>query len=86
MSGREQGYIQQVFVSNWIAPLGAAGGRVRGGVRRRGRRAVRARAQIHHGRAAAEALFWNGLCLPSGTALTEADLDRVVSVIRATRR
>jgi hypothetical protein len=22
MSGREQGYVQQVFDSNWIAPLG----------------------------------------------------------------
>ena len=40
----------------------------------------------HVGGAVAEALFRDGLCLPSGTALTEADLDRVVSVIRATRR
>jgi len=23
MSGREQGYVQQVFDSNWIAPLGS---------------------------------------------------------------
>ena len=38
------------------------------------------------GGAVAEALFRDGLCLPSGTALTEVDLDRVVSVIRATRR
>ncbi len=29
----------------------------------------------------AEDLFNRGLCLPSGTAMTEADLDRVVSVI-----
>ena len=29
----------------------------------------------------AEDLFERGLCLPSGTAMTEVDLDRVVSVI-----
>ena len=29
----------------------------------------------------AEDLFNRGLCLPSGTALTEEDLDRVISVI-----
>lgn len=40
----------------------------------------------HVGGAVAEALFRDGLCLPSGTALMDADLDRVVSVIRATRR
>ncbi len=30
----------------------------------------------------AEDLFNRGLCLPSGTAMTEEDLERVVSVIR----
>jgi dTDP-4-amino-4,6-dideoxygalactose transaminase len=30
----------------------------------------------------AEDLFNRGLCLPSGTAMTEEDLDRVVDVIR----
>ena len=30
----------------------------------------------------AEDLFNRGLCLPSGTAMTEQDLDRVISVIR----
>lgn len=35
------------------------------------------------GGAVAESLFENGLCLPSGSNLTEADLVRVVSVIRA---
>jgi len=34
------------------------------------------------GGAAAEALFDRGLCLPSGTAMTDADLERVVSIIR----
>jgi dTDP-4-amino-4,6-dideoxygalactose transaminase len=29
----------------------------------------------------AEELFDRGLCLPSGTAMTEGDLDRVVDVI-----
>ena len=29
----------------------------------------------------AEDLFNRGLCLPSGTAMTEDDLDRVISVI-----
>ena len=31
-----------------------------------------------------EELFQKGLCLPSGTAMTEADLDRVVEVVRRT--
>jgi dTDP-4-amino-4,6-dideoxygalactose transaminase len=34
----------------------------------------------------AEDLFNRGLCLPSGTAMTEADLDRVISLIRKCRR
>ena len=40
----------------------------------------------HVGGAVAEALFRDGLCLPSGTALDEADLDRVVEVIQGMRR
>lgn len=32
----------------------------------------------------AEALFANGLCLPSGSGLTDADVDRVCDVIEAT--
>jgi len=35
------------------------------------------------GGAVAEALFRVGLCLPSGTALTDAELERVASVIRS---
>ena len=31
----------------------------------------------------AEALFQHGLCLPSGTAMSEADLARVVEVVRS---
>ncbi len=34
----------------------------------------------------AEDLFDRGLCLPSGTALTESDLDRVIAVIRRCAR
>jgi dTDP-4-amino-4,6-dideoxygalactose transaminase len=34
------------------------------------------------GGAVAEDLFERGLCLPSGTAMSEADMERVVSVIR----
>jgi dTDP-4-amino-4,6-dideoxygalactose transaminase len=34
----------------------------------------------------AESLFENGLCLPSGTAMTKEDLDRVIHVIRKTHR
>jgi dTDP-4-amino-4,6-dideoxygalactose transaminase len=30
----------------------------------------------------AEDLFNRGLCLPSGTAMTESDLDRIISTIR----
>ena len=33
----------------------------------------------------AEDLFERGLCLPSGTAMTEEDLDRVVKVIKQCR-
>ena len=38
------------------------------------------------GRSVAEALFRDGLCLPSGTAMSEADLARVVEVVRGVRR
>ena len=38
------------------------------------------------GGAVAEALFGDGLCLPSGTAMTEADLARVAAVIRRVGR
>jgi dTDP-4-amino-4,6-dideoxygalactose transaminase len=38
------------------------------------------------GGAVAEALFRDGLCLPSGTAMTEADLARVAAVIRRVGR
>ena len=34
----------------------------------------------------AEDLFNRGLCLPSGTAMTEEDLDRVISVILSCKR
>jgi dTDP-4-amino-4,6-dideoxygalactose transaminase len=33
-----------------------------------------------------EDLFERGLCLPSGTAMTDGDLERVVEVIRSYRR
>jgi dTDP-4-amino-4,6-dideoxygalactose transaminase len=33
-----------------------------------------------------ESLFHRGLCLPSGTALSDSDLDRIMSVIRSCRR
>jgi dTDP-4-amino-4,6-dideoxygalactose transaminase len=38
------------------------------------------------GGAVAASLFARGLCLPSGTALTDADLSRVVTVIHSTHR
>lgn len=34
----------------------------------------------------AEDLFNRGLCLPSGTAMTDEDLDRVISVILSCKR
>lgn len=34
----------------------------------------------------AEDLFERGLCLPSGTAMTEGDLDRVVETILNSRK
>jgi dTDP-4-amino-4,6-dideoxygalactose transaminase len=34
----------------------------------------------------AEDLFERGLCLPSGTAMTDGDLERVVEVIRNCRK
>ena len=38
------------------------------------------------GGAVAEALFRDGLCLPSGTAMAQADLARVAAVIRRVGR
>jgi dTDP-4-amino-4,6-dideoxygalactose transaminase len=34
----------------------------------------------------AEDLFGLGLCLPSGTAMTDSDLDRIISIIRNCRK
>jgi dTDP-4-amino-4,6-dideoxygalactose transaminase len=34
----------------------------------------------------AEDLFNRGLCLPSGTAMTEQDMDRVVTVIQRCKK
>ena len=34
----------------------------------------------------AEDLFNRGLCLPSGTAMTEEDLDRIISVIKRRKK
>ena len=34
----------------------------------------------------AETLFGHGLCLPSGSNLSEADLDRVAEMVRLLRR
>lgn len=42
-----------------------------------------ARAVVGH---VAEELFLNGLCLPSGTAMTTADLDRTIATILSCRR
>ena len=38
--------------------------------------------QERYGGEVAEDLFNRGLCLPSGTAMTNADLDRIISIIR----
>ena len=38
------------------------------------------------GGAVAEALFRDGLCLPSGTAMTEVDIERVAGVVRSLHR
>jgi dTDP-4-amino-4,6-dideoxygalactose transaminase len=38
------------------------------------------------GGAVSESLFDQGLCLPSGAAMTPADRDRIVSIIRRCRR
>jgi pyridoxal phosphate-dependent aminotransferase EpsN len=38
------------------------------------------------GRAVSADLFWRGLCLPSGTGMSDADLDRVCGVARRTLR
>ena len=37
-------------------------------------------------RAGAEGLFHHGLCLPSGTAMTDSDLDRIIDTMRSCRR
>lgn len=38
------------------------------------------------GGAVAEALFRDGLCLPSGTAMTEVDIERVAGIVRSMAR
>ena len=38
------------------------------------------------GGSVAEEFFANGLCLPSGSALTEAELDRVIEIVRGCAR
>ncbi len=38
------------------------------------------------GGAVAESLFRDGLCLPSGSSLTEGDLERIAGVVRDCRR
>ena len=38
------------------------------------------------GEEVAEDLFDRGLCLPSGTAMTEEDLDRIISVIMSCKK
>jgi pyridoxal phosphate-dependent aminotransferase EpsN len=37
-----------------------------------------------HGGAVSERLFNQGLCLPSGAAMTEADRDRVIAGVKRT--
>ena len=63
-----------------LQPVFQVKGRKAQGVRpKEGKRKIKARAI---GGEVAEDLFNRGLCLPSGTAMTEKDLDRVVSVIK----
>ena len=50
-----------------------------------GQNKKRYKARIVEGEVA-EDLFERGLCLPSGTAMTEDDLDRVISVILSCRK
>lgn len=40
----------------------------------------------HRGGSVAEGLFERGLCLPSGSSLSDDDLERIVDLIRSTRR
>ena len=51
--------------------------------REKGKRKIKVRAV---GGEVAEDLFNRGLCLPSGTAMTENDLNRVIEVILSCRR
>jgi dTDP-4-amino-4,6-dideoxygalactose transaminase len=62
----------------------AAASRTMGGIERTGpETSIRSRAV---GGKVAESLFSNGLCLPSGTALSEQDIDRIVSIILSCRK
>lgn len=38
------------------------------------------------GSSVAAALFRDGLCLPSGTAMSEADIERAATVVRSQRK
>ena len=50
-----------------------------------GQNKKRYKARIVGGKVA-EDLFNRGLCLPSGTAMTERDLDRIISIILNCRK
>jgi dTDP-4-amino-4,6-dideoxygalactose transaminase len=59
----------------------AEGLKAQGSRLKAGREGEKVRCRVVGGEVA-EDLFERGLCLPSGTAMTNADMDRVVSVIR----
>lgn len=65
-----------------LQPVFDCSGRMQAAASRQGKQRHTARAV---GGAVAEDLFDRGLCLPSGTAMTNEDLDRVLSVILSRR-
>ena len=66
-----------------LQPVFQVEGRKAQGVRRQEKKVYRARVV---GGEVAEDLFNRGLCLPSGTALSNSDLDRVIEAIMKCRR
>jgi dTDP-4-amino-4,6-dideoxygalactose transaminase len=84
MGGEELRFVHEAFESNWIAPLALEAENIES-------RPVWKPMHLQPvfkgcgciGGEVATDLFSRGLCLPSGTAMKEEDLGRVVEVIRA---
>jgi len=80
---RENIEARPVWKPMHMQPVFRVAGRKAQGIRRKeDENKVTYKARVVGGQVA-EDLFERGLCLPSGTALTEQDLDRIIDVIKS---